>query len=101
MADKDEIWKKMIEENLDKIIELLPFIVEKVPNKYGPGDVYQNMVMDKLRGYQCLCLNCKEMNDCPGAKSNFENCKEYGMAFPVTRCGVKDEDGNLMYKMKE
>ncbi|MBU2590131.1 MAG: hypothetical protein KKA65_02275 [Nanoarchaeota archaeon] len=69
-----------------------------------PKEIWANTEMDVTRRQECLCYNCNCMNDqppytsCPAAKALFDVCVNHAMAMMITRCGVQDEDGNLLYK---
>lgn len=53
--------------------------------KYGRS-VWANQQMDDARRTECLCLNCKALNDCLIAKECIRLCKLTDIAFMVTRC---------------
>jgi len=67
--------------------------------KYGQ-DVYESLELDIKRKTDCLCLNCINMSLCEIAKAFFEICKENNMAVAITRCGVKQQDGKMLFKKK-
>jgi len=53
--------------------------------EYGV-QVYQHPEMDELRRIQCLCLNCSFMYHCKIAQKGYKLCKEYNVAYAMTRC---------------
>ena len=53
--------------------------------KYGT-EVWANTKTDELRKTDCLCLNCKIIDDCSTAKKLYQICKEDDMAMMITRC---------------
>ena len=79
--------------------------IRKIEDPYNPGSkIWANIEMDEKRRKECLCLNCDRKNDnppyssCPVAGKIYEISVENNMAMAITRCGVKDEEGNLMYR---
>jgi len=88
--------------------------IEKVVNKYKksekqPNEVWANIEMDELRRKECLCLNCERTKNvveipyspCPVAKQIYELCVKNDMAIAITRCGVTNDLGTLMYVPRE
>ena len=64
----------------DKMNEL------KRVDKYGQR-VWSNVETDIMRGEQCLCLHCGQMNNfCDVAKKLYALCKKRNLALMVTRC---------------
>ena len=61
--------------------------------KYGVT-VWSNGETDIMRGEQCLCLHCSQMNNgCDTYWGLYEICKEQNLALMVTRCpnwGIKN-----------
>lgn len=62
-------------------------IVIQQQEHYGEV-VWTNLMMDRYRKKQCLCLNCGKMSNCSLAKHLLEFCKEHKMAMAITRCKV-------------
>lgn len=58
----------------------------KLEVHYGE-EVFVNTLTERLRGEECLCLNCGRLDKCPPAKAFYELCKRYHIALAVTRCG--------------
>ena len=52
---------------------------------YGT-EVWVNAQTDEMRREECLCLNCKRMDDCAIAKEGLRLCRLTDIAFMVTRC---------------
>ena len=48
--------------------------------------VWQNERMDNLRKKECLCLNCRFIENCDWASELFGMCKDHHLALAVTRC---------------
>ena len=48
--------------------------------------VWCNEKMDKLRSKECLCLNCRVMENCDWASELYGMCKISNLALAVTRC---------------
>ena len=79
--------------------------IEEIANPYPaeghPDTVIVNTEMDEVRRTDCLCVNCgsgyKGTKECPAGPEFFEVCKKYDNAFAMTRCGVTDSEGKLLY----
>ena len=67
-----------------KIRKGLKMLVKKVV-AHGV-EVWANEDMDERRRDFCLCLNCKNMVQCPDAMALYEICKTGNLALAVTRC---------------
>ena len=53
---------------------------------YG-REVFVNTLTEQMRRSECLCLNCVLMNDgCDFAAAAYGLCKDWNVAFCVTRC---------------
>jgi hypothetical protein len=81
--------------------------VKKIPNKYKktdkqPEEVWAQPAMDELRRSYCLCNTCgsghKGTDECLAALEFLALCQKYDCALAMTRCGVTDSEGNLLYK---
>lgn len=71
--------------------------IEKVI-RFGK-ETLEDRKMDKIRMWNCMCLNCSYMEKCPTAKKLYQICVEDNMAMMITRCGVKRE-GDFAYKQR-
>ena len=48
--------------------------------------VWENEAMDALRRKECLCLHCGSMKTCRTAGIGLGFCREFNIAFAMTRC---------------
>ena len=93
---------------MDKVTtlgELIKSVKIQILNHEKWGVLYVNTFIDGFRYNECMCLNCKKMTgdpetNCPGAQAVFEACVKYNLTTIMSRCGMKDEDGKLIYEPK-
>lgn len=52
---------------------------------YGK-EVSVNKLTESYRKFECLCLNCSSMDDCPAAKKLYAIAIEHNLAMAITRC---------------
>ncbi len=84
---------------------IIKIINKHKKTKKDPEKVWINFYLDNLREKGCLCLNCDRKNDnppyssCRVAAKIYNICVENNMAMAITRCGVTDGQGNLMYRL--
>ena len=48
--------------------------------------VWQEVIMDALRGSHCMCLRCDNLGDCKIAKKLYKICIKDNVAIVITRC---------------
>lgn len=79
-------------------------ILNPYPKEGRAEEVWTHEEMDEARRTECLCRLCDRKNDdpryssCPTAAKIYAICVEDDMAMSITRCGARDEEGNLLYK---
>jgi uncharacterized radical SAM superfamily Fe-S cluster-containing enzyme len=81
-------------------------VVKKVKNKYydpnkrNTEELWINELFDVDRSFECLCMNCERVEEksCSVASKLYEICVSNDISLGVSKCGVVDENGDLMYK---